>query len=344
MAMTSAVGDVQTSPADNDKTYRYSLFGLRMQSDIRLPIRAESPELVPNPDVVVMYRGCADEAVITGRVVAASRCHCPTHDGRVVMRVYRDADDAWIWYDEVGFCHVASNGRDIHVYGANSGSLDRGQLGLVVASSVSTFVLHFRGYACLHASAVATPDGAIAFLGPKGQGKTTMAARFVRGDAALVTDDILPLLERADGIHGLPSLPLMKIWGQSAVHGLGIDDDLPNLVPQLDKKLFTLDDRFTFANDPVRLNVIYVLNRYDPSLSHRSDVMIQPMHRRDGVAALISHSSLNGYLLPAEQATLLRRYAAVLSSVPVRTIHFPHGFEHQNAVHERISEDMKAIP
>jgi hypothetical protein len=70
-----------------------------------------------------------------------------------------------------------------------------------------------RGIYCLHASAVRTPRGAIAFLGESGQGKSTLArflAETVPGCVRLA-DDILPVRMGAVGIEALPRFPQLKL-------------------------------------------------------------------------------------------------------------------------------------
>src|SRR6476661_3296697 len=56
-----------------------------------------------------------------------------------------------------------------------------------------------RGYEPFHASAVAFNDHAVAFIGPTGAGKTSLAIQLVARGAKFVTDDVLSLDER-DGI------------------------------------------------------------------------------------------------------------------------------------------------
>jgi hypothetical protein len=64
-------------------------------------------------------------------------------------------------------------------------------LPVLMAGTVSSFLLTLRGATILHASAVAVDGGALAFVGPSGRGKTTLAALLSRAGAALVTDDVL---------------------------------------------------------------------------------------------------------------------------------------------------------
>jgi len=68
-----------------------------------------------------------------------------------------------------------------------------GVIPIIIAGTVSAFVLAMRGRCVLHGSAVEVDGRAIAFVGISGQGKSTMAAMFCAQGASLVTDDVLPL-------------------------------------------------------------------------------------------------------------------------------------------------------
>lgn len=66
------------------------------------------------------------------------------------------------------------------------------ELGAIIAAgSLLSFVLALRGHTVLHASAVETPDGAVAITGPSGTGKSTVAALACAGGLSLISDDVL---------------------------------------------------------------------------------------------------------------------------------------------------------
>jgi dephospho-CoA kinase len=55
-----------------------------------------------------------------------------------------------------------------------------------------------RGVVCLHASAVAIGDEAIALLGPAGSGKSTTAAAFAERGYSVLAEDVVTLDDRGD--------------------------------------------------------------------------------------------------------------------------------------------------
>lgn len=68
-----------------------------------------------------------------------------------------------------------------------------------------------RGSEALHASAVDSPNGAIAILAPPGAGKTTLALELMRRGHALLSDDVLTLSDGPNGPLAHPATPHMNL-------------------------------------------------------------------------------------------------------------------------------------
>src|SRR4029077_52896 len=91
---------------------------------------------------------------------------------------------------------IDAGGKRIEVRWADSTTLENARSYLL--GPVLGFLLRLRGVTCLHASAVAVDDFAVAIAGPPGSGKCTTAAAFARRGHAVLSDDVVPLLERGD--------------------------------------------------------------------------------------------------------------------------------------------------
>jgi hypothetical protein len=79
--------------------------------------------------------------------------------------------------------------------------------------SLFAAICHQRGLLPLHASAIATPQGAAAFLGASGAGKSSIAAFLARGGHRILADDICvidPAAQRDKRV--LPVAPWLKLW------------------------------------------------------------------------------------------------------------------------------------
>jgi hypothetical protein len=318
---------------------RYSMFGIHVQSDIRLPIApvAPQPGILPEWN----FRRAATGQVPPipdGPIVLEVACHAPCHDGRIAVRGYRGPGGLWLWNDLNGTYHIVPDARRVDTYPAPG--VDEKNLALMLVGQVSALLLNQLGYPCLHSSAVATEYGAVVFLGPKGQGKSTMVSCFLQRGGVLLTDDILPLQVEQGEVVGIPSLPLMKVWPETAEHALRISGVLPNLDESVDKKLLLLQGRFPFAERPSRLSAIYLLDRYDPGSAGRGDIVTRDLSAREGVAALLAQTPHRSFLRPNEIATFLSIYARLVAQAPVRRLSFPNGFAYHESIHQQIMAEV----
>lgn len=73
--------------------------------------------------------------------------------------------------------------------------------------------LALGGTVCLHASAVATPRGAVLLAGESGAGKSTLARHLAEtaGLGGLVADDIVPVRQDEGEVVALPAFPQLKL-------------------------------------------------------------------------------------------------------------------------------------
>ena len=74
-------------------------------------------------------------------------------------------------------------------------------------------VAHLRGIVPLHISAVLSPEGAIAFTGDSGAGKSTMAAHIHHQTGwPLISDDVSALYETENGLELESGVLTVKLW------------------------------------------------------------------------------------------------------------------------------------
>jgi len=269
-----------------------------------------------------------------GPPVATLRCQ---HGSAIAVR-HQAPDGVWIRHPAVGACHIAPRTRQVEVYARPR--VDESVLGLVLTGQIAVVLLNELGHVTLHASAVALPQGAVAFLGSHGQGKSTIAASFLQRGADLVTDDVLPLQPADDGVLALPGPPMMKLWPQTVDGLLEIDCALPPVAAGDEKRLLSLDGHYPFRSEPAPLRGIFVLDRYDPAARGRTDVTLRRLSARDGLTAMLGHTACAALLPPAQLARLLPRYAQVAARVPIQVLAYPSGFEHGDAVNAAVMAEL----
>lgn len=322
---------------DPGTAHWYSLYGMTVCSEIALPI---APIACPDDMVPAWFfrRMPASQTPVDLKEPVVAEALCQHGNPMCLMHV--GPTGTWIQNPALATCHILPGARQVDVY--PEPSTDERPLGLMLAGQMSVLVLRELGFPCLHASAVVTEHGAIAFLGSHGQGKTTMAACFLRHGAALLTDDALPLRICEDGVYGSPGLPLMKLWPETASHTLQLSEELPELMANVEKKLFSLDGRYAFAQSLSRLSAIYLLDRFDPVVCGHDDIQVRGLSRREALTVLLGQTSWNVLVQPAHSARLLAFYARLVSRVPVRVLSFPNGHQCQEAVHTHVMADVEA--
>jgi hypothetical protein len=120
-------------------------------------------------------------------------------------------------------------------------------------------LLYQRGRLVLHASAVVIDGRAIAFLGWKGSGKSTIAAALHARGHKVAADDLVAL--KMDGVKKpmvLPGIPQLKLW-PDAVKSIGENpESFPRLYIESEKRARRIDDGFSDISIP--LEKIYVLD------------------------------------------------------------------------------------
>lgn len=313
------------------------MYGMKIWSELSLPVATDTTLPIERPDLSITYGGPAAslDPFVEDPVITV-RCQ---HGSPIGRRFDRD-DGYWLWNRAAAYFHVSVDGRSIVVHPYDDA--DMSLIGLLLIGEVSVFVLNLRGRLCLHASAISTPVGAAAFLGPKGQGKSTIAAGFLRFGGTLLTDDALPLEDNGDVIFAVPGHPTMKMWQQTAVEALDVCDDLPQLYSGFEKRFLMLGGRFPVANVPSPMAGIYVLERYDP-IEHATDAIeIRAMSQRDAIAILLTQTAYGFLLRPAESARFLGSYAKLLQQASFKVLRYPSGFEHQERVTNLVLADLGA--
>jgi hypothetical protein len=185
-------------------------------------------------------------------------------------------------------------------------------------------ILHQRGRLVLHASAVALPSGAVAFVGWKGAGKSTMAGSLVARGHSIIADDALPLDPDVDGPPmAWPGPAPLKLWPESA-SALGRHPRrLPRLHPKASKRVVA---DVAQSSEPLPLRAVYTLDV-------GADVSIEALRGQAALVELMRHAYAPRFL-PAVGATPAHfaRCAHVARSVGIYRLTRPATLEGLSSV------------
>ena len=178
----------------------YTAYGLAIRSEIRLPL----PPAPAESDAQVSIRmGAVPETL--GAI-------------REMRRAWQAAPGMFLLtVDGVGR-YLVRQGREIIVEPACE---DAEGVITFLLGSVLAACLKQRGILTLHASAIATNDGAVLFAGHSGRGKSTLLAALLERGHTMLSDDVTGIVQDGqNGLLALPAYPCLRLW-RDAVEALG---------------------------------------------------------------------------------------------------------------------------
>ena len=282
---------------------RYTAYGLEIASELALPELTRTDA--------------------SGRPVAAAACG-NGHNPDVVVRLgpvsggsypiaaatplrWARAGDICLSYDGVATYHV-TGGSEL-VIDTHSGA-DEAVVRLFLLGPVLAVLLHQRGLLVLHASCVSVGDLAVAFVGEKGEGKSTMAAALhARGDPLVADDYVAVDLTDPTRPTVQPGYPQLRLAPEVAEHLGARPDKLPRLHPDFEKRARRIEGPFGLG--PVPLARVFVLETGDRE-------SIEPLRAQQRFIELVRHSYLAPLLRDTgESSAHFRQVAALAGSTPI---------------------------
>jgi hypothetical protein len=255
-------------------------------------------------------------SVGSGAAPGAGAAYCGSdvvHEG-VGVSLYRSPAGLHFVYDDTGSFLVSADGGAVLWAPVPGASVDAAALDLT--GRVLAGALHLRGELVLHASAVAIEGAAVALIGPKRRGKSTLAAALVRSGARLLTDDTLavggsPPCARPGVHHIRLHGDAMRAVGRPADEAAGVKHTITEL---------TMD---RLATGTVPLAAVY-LPEAGPSDAVPARVRFPP---RLASLVLVNNAKLGPLLRGGEAPVLLQRAAALARAVPAYRLEFPAGLD-----------------
>jgi hypothetical protein len=297
----------------------FSVYGLCIQADISVPGLLPAPLGLP-PDLQVWFKKPSPRIVQLNALPQAQSYVSPdrSSSGQPILRVWtlgQSEGFRFRYADDIAFVSDSA-GTEIGVTWPAGMTLDDAVTYLV--GPILSFVLRLRGATCLHASAVAVEGRAVAFMGPPSSGKSTLAATFARKGFAVLTDDVVALVERDAGYWVQPGYPRVNLWADSAEALLGSPDFLPLITPGWDKRFLELGSGLgQFQSSPLALGAVYLLDR---SVDALPEPRIESLVGREALIALVANTSVNYMLDRSMRSREFELAGRLIASVPVRSL------------------------
>ena len=232
-------------------------------------------------------------------------------DGTLWTRFYRTGEGYLLRFPDLGDFDVSADGRAVRAWPAPGISEDTMQH--LYLNQVLPLALSKQGRIVFHASAVEMRNGAIAFLGESGRGKSTLAASFAAGGQRFLTDDAL-LLDPAEGGYLVqPSHPSIRLWDDSQEALLAADAEAAPPVQYTPKARILSGDSLPFCNAACRLRRVYFLG-----YGSAEKLTIQPMRPSEAMIGLVR----NSFLLDIEAQEMLSSHFDLLAEMVALPIYY----------------------
>lgn len=222
-------------------------------------------------------------------------------------------------------CFMSADGRDIAV-DARPGAGDDMVTHLLL-HQVLPLALSRTGRFVLHACAVETDSGTVAFLGQSGSGKSSLAAACCRRGAALVADDALALDVHGETVRAWPTADGVRLW-----------DDMRVAAGPVDVRSHAggkLHAAVTLARDPSRLSRIYRLET-----SRDGSSTTGPLSPAGARIEMLSHLFRIDVTDRDESRRLFDAAHAAASRVTARELIYPDGLEFLDAAVDAVFGDL----
>lgn len=202
-----------------------------------------------------------------------------------------------------GLARVSSSGDAIEC-AAPDGQVDWSWQRFLVGR-VLPWASVLRGYEAFHASAVALGDRAVAFVGPTGWGKTSLALRLVADGAGFITDDVLAIEAYGDGLRVHPGASVASVRpAERAVIPSHTWERLGTVLGHSGKTYLALP----MVLAPMPLTIVYFLNGGDGPA-------VEPISRFDP-RLLLSSTFVLGVQSPERLRNQLDICATIAARVP----------------------------
>jgi hypothetical protein len=301
-------------PDEQPVTFRdYSVFGLRVRSEI------------PLPELFEAGPGDADVTICLGEVpvVEGNDIGLAVAGGALFLHIF-------------GIARFRISGGDTVVVDPEPGVPD-GNVRLYLLGSAFGALLHQRGILPLHANAIEVDGKAVAFMGASGAGKSTLAAWFHDRGHRVAADDVCVVRFGAKTPFVSPGLPRLRLWLE-ALEAMGREPaTYARSYAGRDLEKFDVPvARETSAGADLALGAVYLLDRGERFAIH-------PLAGIEAAEAAYANTYRGQYIGAAKG--YLSHWAAcvqLVQSTPIYCLKRPWGLDRLDSDCERVLQHLRS--
>jgi len=261
--------------------------------------RISGPEILKFTSTILLASGKPAFRIFDGVFGSGSGAHIVYEDG------------AEFWLDE----------RGSKAWATWREPLTMADVAAYLLGPVFGLLLQRRGVTTLHASAVEVGGKAVLFAGDAGAGKSTTAAAMARRGHAVISDDIVPVVEH-DGVpYVIPSYPCISLWPESVEILYGREKKLPAFSANFTKTQLVLGEGswpYRASALPLACAFIFAARSSDAQAP-----AVEEMSLTDGLLALVANSYATCVLDGEKRASEFELFGRLMRTIRVRRLR-PH--------------------
>lgn len=258
------------SENNNNLKYRYTVFGLKITSDILIQDLLTTEE-------------SGDISIEIGKV--PDKIHNPVD----YSEDYQISKTEFLFSIADVAKYYVKNGNEIIVEpfeDADNNAVNAYLMG----TAMGTLLLQ-RGMIPIHGSCVVIDDRCVIFTGPSGAGKSSICSAFRKNGYKFLSDDISVITLGDDGSAMVqPAFPQQRLCRDTAEE-MGIDLNSFNSVNMVDEKI-VVNNNENFKNQPVYLSSIFNL-----SVNENCDVELKEVSGMEKLQSFIDNIYCNVILI-----------------------------------------------
>lgn len=189
-----------------------------------------------------------------------------------------------------------------------------------------------QGRAVFHGGAVCAHGYAMAFLGPSGQGKSTLTAACAASGLAFLTDDCLVLSEQDTAILVEPDVSHIRVWEDSYLAINGTQFEKTDVLPHRKPRLLSDPVRLPHHRNPLPLACALLLD-----VAHSHEIILERLTASDALLAWCA----NAFVVDQRSQQVLRgtmqRAARLVDAIPTYRLAYPRDYGRLPELVEKVS-------
>jgi hypothetical protein len=297
--------------------FAYRLYGLSLRSQWPLPCSKKVgpvfAEVEFSEGPVSLFAAASQEAESSKDAAGGPQLSQWLFRARL-----RDGSDYLRWDNLFEFV-ISGDGRSIfaHMLGGSIQDIYNSH----VLQHLFFFTLLKWGMEPLHSTTVVIDDGAVAFIGDSGYGKSTLGAAFCLRGHPILADDLLTVKEESHGFFGYPGRSRIRLLPETAT--VLFEDRVKVMSPDPYSRKLTIPlDESQTVSEALPLRAIYVV-RPSRAASAAKRVTIRPLRQRRAFLCMIANMCNPIAREPERLTRLFHLSTRLCARLPVKSLSYP---------------------